>query len=70
MTSKERLECALRGEKADRLGWAPEINDLVTKNVIERVAAGTLKPLSGVAPDKQIQLALFLASDGFGLVAV
>ncbi len=52
MTSKERLECALRGEKADRLGWAPEINDLVTKNVIERVAAGTLKPLSGVAPDK------------------
>ena len=52
MNSKERLEAALRGEKADRVAWAPEINDLVTKNVIERVEKGTLKPLSGVAPDK------------------
>ena len=52
MNSKERLEAALRGEKADRVGWAPEINDGVTKNVIERVEKGTLKPLSGVAPEK------------------
>ena len=52
MNSKERLEAAVRGEKADRVGWAPEINDGVTKNVIERVEKGTLKPLSGAAPEQ------------------
>lgn len=52
MNSKERLESALRGEPADRVGWAPEINDLVTKMNVERVEQGRLKPLSGIAPEE------------------
>ena len=50
MTSKERLECALRGELADRVGWAPEINDGVTQRNIRRVEEGSLRPRSGVRP--------------------
>lgn len=34
MTSREVLEAAMRGEPADRVGWAPEINDtLTTRNL-------------------------------------
>ncbi len=56
MTSKERLEAALRGEKADQVGWAPEINDLVTDHIIGRVEKGALGPLSGIAPEKLNEL--------------
>jgi hypothetical protein len=56
MNSKERLECALRGEPADRVGWAPEINDGVTKINLERVAQGRLKPLSGIKPEELNEL--------------
>ena len=45
MTSKERLEAAVNGQLGDRVAWAPEINNLVTKRVIREVAEGKLEPL-------------------------
>ena len=44
VNSKERLEAAVNGEKADRVGWAPEINDQVTERHIEGVRSGKMEP--------------------------
>lgn len=48
MTSKERLEAALAGVKAGRVGWAPEINDVFTEHYIRRYRAGELKALGPI----------------------
>ena len=52
MTSRDRLEAALRGKLADRIGWAPEINDLVTERNIRAVEAGKLEILGDVPRDE------------------
>ena len=49
MTSRDRLEAALRGELADCVGWAPEINDVVTQRNIEAYRAGGLEVTGGIA---------------------
>ena len=58
MTSRERLEAALAGELADRVGWAPEINDGVTRRNIEAYRAGTLEPLAPIDEESEVQYAL------------
>ena len=58
MTSRERLEAALRGELADRVAWAPEINDLVTRRNIKAYRAGTLEPLAPIDEESEVQYAL------------
>ena len=58
MTSRERLESALRGERADRRGWAPEINDGVTKRNIAAWKAGTFEPLAPIEQPSEVPYAL------------
>ena len=58
MTSRERLAAALEGQFADRRGWAPEINDLVTRRNIDAWRAGTLEPLAPIDAPSEVQYAL------------
>jgi len=58
VTSRERLEAALRGEFADRRGWAPEINDGVTRRNLEAWRAGEMEPLAPIDAPNEIDYAL------------
>lgn len=57
MTSRERLEAALRGERADRVAWAPEINDLVTRRNLKAFEEGTLEPLDEIGQLSELEYA-------------